>query len=184
MGRPKLLLPWLGTSVIGHLLEQWQDVGAKEIAVVCAGGDSGIDGELERLNFPIGQRIANPTPELGMFSSIQCAAQWRGWNEIVTHWAIVLGDQPHLNVETLRTIVEFSAANRDRVCQPRKDGHRHHPVLLPRGVFDRLGSSTVANLKEFLDGCECDYCEMTDPGLELDIDRPEDYQRALKLAKR
>ena len=28
MGRPKLLLPWGDTSVIGHLIRQWQALGA------------------------------------------------------------------------------------------------------------------------------------------------------------
>ena len=28
MGRPKLLLPWGETSVLGHLIKQWQALGA------------------------------------------------------------------------------------------------------------------------------------------------------------
>jgi len=100
----------------------------------------------------------------------------------LTHWAIVLGDQPHLRLETLRTIIDFGAANLDKVCQPRKDGHRYHPVVLPRKVFEQLRSSTAAILKEFLGSYETAYCETADAGLELDIDRPEDYQKARNLA--
>jgi CTP:molybdopterin cytidylyltransferase MocA len=94
----------------------------------------------------------------------------------------VLGDQPHLRPETLRTILGFSASNPAKVCQPRKDGHRYHPVLLPKKAFGQLGSSTAANLKQYVASCETAYCEMTDAGLELDIDRPEDYQKARRLA--
>src|ERR1051326_7681522 len=82
----------------------------------------------------------------------------------------------------IRAIDEFHVAHRDKVCQPRKDAHRHHPVLLPRSAFERLTNSTAQNLKEFLESYETAYCELNDPGLELDIDRPEDYQRARKLA--
>src|SRR5437763_13333350 len=78
MGRPKLLLPWGETSVLGHLVEQWRMLRAQQIAVVCAAGDDGIQKELNRLMFPVECRIFNETPERGMFSSVQCAAQWAG----------------------------------------------------------------------------------------------------------
>src|SRR5437764_10462403 len=79
MGRPKLLLPWGATSALGHLIEQWRKLGAHQIAVVCAAGDTGMQAELDRLKFPIECRIFNEAPERGMFSSIQCAARWSGW---------------------------------------------------------------------------------------------------------
>src|SRR3989442_15619712 len=92
MGRPKLLLPWGKTSVIGHLIGRWQELGAQQIAVVCAAGEPSIQEELDRLRFSRANRISNPAPERGMFSSIQCAARWFGWEAGLTHWAIVLGD--------------------------------------------------------------------------------------------
>jgi molybdenum cofactor cytidylyltransferase len=183
MGQPKLLLPWGESSILGHLNQRWQVLGAKQITVVCSPNDRGIQTELNRLNFPEPSRVVNPDPERGMFSSIQCAAGWHGWQRALTHWAIVLGDQPHLSLETLGAIIDFSAANFGKVCQPRKGGHRYHPVVLPKKVFEQLRSSSAANLKEFLESCETGYCEMTDAGLELDIDRPEDYQKALEVWK-
>ena len=116
MGRPKMLLPWGDTSVLGHLVTQWRDLGAGQIAVVCAAADQALLTELERLNFPPDQRIANPTPELGMFSSIQCAARWPHWKPALTHWAIVLGDQPHLRCETLHALLDFAAAHSEKIC--------------------------------------------------------------------
>jgi molybdenum cofactor cytidylyltransferase len=184
MGQPKLLLPWDKTSILGHLIQQWQNLGAKQIAVVCSPDNPGIAAELDRLSFPSSSRILNPNPEDEMFSSIQCAAEWQGWTPELKHWAIVLGDQPHLSHETLQTIIEFSAANPEKACQPRKDGHRYHPVVLPKKAFERLRSTSAANLKEFLESCETAYCEMNDAGLELDIDRPEDYQKALEFLTR
>ena len=85
MGRPKMLLPWGETSVLGHLISQWQALGARQVAVVGALDDSGIASELDRLGFPSQRRIFNPSPEDGMFSSIQCAAQWTGWEPMLTH---------------------------------------------------------------------------------------------------
>jgi molybdenum cofactor cytidylyltransferase len=184
MGQPKLLLPWGGTTVLGHLIEQWRALGAKQIAVVCAPGDLAVRTELDRLGLPDANRICNPAPARGMFSSIQCAAQWPGWQAGLTHWAIVLGDQPHLKPQTLRRVLKFSAAQPAKLCQPAHRGHGRHPVLLPKSLFRQLAAATAATMKEFLaaQDQQVALCELDDPGLELDIDRPEDYARAVDLA--
>jgi molybdenum cofactor cytidylyltransferase len=181
MGQPKLLMPWSETSILGHLLQQWRTLGAQQVAVVCAANDVGIQAELDRLNFSARLRVINPIPERGMFSSIQAASRWENWERNLTHWAIVLGDQPHLRADTLQRILSCTVANPDKICQPRKDGHRRHPVVLPKNSFERLANSTAAHLKDFLESCEIAFCEMTESGLDLDIDRPEDYQKARSL---
>src|SRR5258708_665729 len=79
MGQPKLLLPWGNSSVLGHLIGLWTELTADQIAVVCSAADTGMEAELEHLRFPRENRIVNPDPGKGMFSSIQCAARWRGW---------------------------------------------------------------------------------------------------------
>ena len=162
-------------------MECWRNLGAAQVAVVCAVGDHAIQSELDRLSFPAADRISNPTPERGMFTSIQCASRWAGWNAELTHWAIVLGDQPHVRVETLRTVIEFSAAHPDQICMPWQGGHRRHPVLLPNRRFFELANSTAADLKQFLDeqATAIKFLKSEDPSLELDIDFPEDYNRAL-----
>lgn len=184
MGKPKLLLPWGKTSVAGHLIEQWRALGARQIAVVCASADKAIQAELDRLGLPAADRICNPTPERGMFSSIQCAAQWSGWQVAITHWAVVLGDQPQVRRQTLQQVLDFTARHPARICQPARRGHGRHPVLLPKAAFLRLAESRAATLKEFLapEARQIALCELDDPGLDLDIDRPEDYEQALKQA--
>jgi len=184
MGRPKLLLPWRGASVLAHLIEQWQALGAEQITVVCAPGHQALQAELDRLGFPAQNRIYNPTPARGMFSSIQCAARWPGWQPPLTRYAIVLGDQPHLLPQTLRRLLAFSAAHPAKACQPARHGHGRHPVLLPQTLFRQLARSTAATLKKFLAARsrQIIFCDMDDPGLEMDIDQPEDYDQAIQLA--
>ena len=182
MGRPKMLLPWGTTSILGHLIHQWSSLLATQIAVVCAAGDNAIREELGRLEFPDENRILNPSPERGMFSSIQCAARWDGWRPGLTHWTIVLGDQPHLRPDTLRALLDFGAAHQGKICQPSRQGKPRHPVLLPGAAFGRLKDAPEDVLKKFLqnnlDDLAC--CEIDDPGLDADLDRPEDYERALQ----
>jgi molybdenum cofactor cytidylyltransferase len=182
MGQPKLLLPWGSTSVLGHHLEVWRQLGAEQVAVVCAPGHHPVHDELDRLGFPTEDRIVNPLPERGMFSSIQCAARWPGWKTRLTHWALVLGDQPHVPIEALRTLLAFSASQPQRVVQPGHRSRPRHPVILPKNTFQRMALSPAENLRQFLetlpDGVS--LCEIEDPALDLDLDIPADYERALR----
>jgi molybdenum cofactor cytidylyltransferase len=154
MGRPKLLLPWRDTTVIGEIVSVWQKLGAAQIAVVMRPDDSPLAAELDRLDFPEADRIENPQPERGMFSSVLCAANWRGWRREISSWALVLGDQPHLPAGTLRLLLKCAAQNKDAICEPVSGGRGGHPVVFPRV-----------------------QCEVNEPGLSLDLDTPEDYKR-------
>ncbi len=179
MGRPKLLLPWGNTSVIGHLIGQWRALDARQITIVCRPGDKKLGAELDQLGFSRSDRIENPHPALGMFSSILCAANWTGWKREIAVRAMVLGDQPHLRFETLRTVIRFQAGHPAAICQPEFDGHACHPVLLPRPAFEELKQTQAKTLKGFLEQTTCQLvkCSMEDPGLSLDLDTPEDYKR-------
>jgi len=181
MGRPKLLLPWGDSSVIGHLTGRWRALGAGQIAVVCAAGDVAMQAELDRLEFPAADRIFNPTPSRGMFSSILCAVRWPGWRPEISHWVISLGDQPHVQACTLRALIAFGVAHPTRICQPARAGKPRHPVLLPAGAFRRLSRWTDGTLRGFLESEAVALCEVDDAGLEIDLDEPSDYARALAL---
>jgi molybdenum cofactor cytidylyltransferase len=182
MGRPKLLLSWGDTSVLGHLLRQWQGLAAAQIAVVCASRDPAIAAELDRLQFPPANRILNPTPEAGMFSSIRCAAVWQGWKPELTHWAIALGDQPHLQSTTLRHLSAFAAAHPQQICQPHHAGRSGHPVVLPKSVFTQLPGAAEETLRQFLGrfASRLARCVVDDPGLHVDLDTPADYAQACR----
>ncbi|MCL5099468.1 MAG: nucleotidyltransferase family protein [Candidatus Omnitrophica bacterium] len=183
MDKPKMLLPWGATSVIGHLIAQWRRLKVEQLAVVCGSVDLQLQTELDRLDFPAANRILNPAPERGMFSSIRCAARWTGWGAGLTHWAIALGDQPHLRPATLSGLLEFGAAHPEAICQPSYLEHARHPVLIPKSPFKELAESPHETLKDFLkiERFEVMCFEVDDPGLDLDIDQPADYERALQL---
>lgn len=183
MGQPKLLLPWRNTSVLGHLLQTWAALDAEQIAVVCATGTREIQTELDRLRFAAADRITNPHPEAGMFSSIQCAARWPNWRPDLSHFAIALGDQPHLRRRTLEQLLDFAAAHRERICQPQAAGRRLHPVVMPHTAFVKLRLSPASDLRQFLQTMPelLAGFEPYDPGLDLDLDSPADYERARAL---
>jgi molybdenum cofactor cytidylyltransferase len=180
MGRPKMLLPWRDTTVVGHLIATWKGLGAEHVAVVRAASDEALARELDRLGFAKEDRIINRAADGGMFSSVRCAAQWGGWSELTTHFVIALGDQPHLRRKMLEVLVDFAKAHPDKICQPGRREHGMHPVILPREHFEKLADTSAETLKDFLqlmtDNVE--LMETDDTGADLDIDSPEDYEKA------
>ena len=182
MGEPKLLLPWRDTTVIGWIIRQWQQLGAQQMAAVCRADDSPLHAELDRLQHPRADRIINPDPSRGMFSSIQCAANWNGWPPALTHFAIALGDQPQLATETLTAIIESATHSPSRICQPLHTGRAQHPILLPRVIFGELKNTAHHTMKEFLAARkdELNLVEINDSGVAMDIDTPEDYRAVVE----
>jgi molybdenum cofactor cytidylyltransferase len=181
MGTPKLLLRWGRTSVIGHLLQLWRDAGAAQVIVVHSPDHVALTNELDRLSFPPESRVINPAPERGMFSSIQCAAAWHGWKEDLTHFMIGLGDQPQLRAQTLADLLQSAMTSPEHIWQPLFAGHGRHPVLFPRSHFVQLARTEASTLKQFLAAFPVSHIEINDPGLAVDIDYPDDYQKALRL---
>jgi molybdenum cofactor cytidylyltransferase len=183
MGRPKLLLPWGPSSVLGHQINLWRHLGAVQVCVVHAVADKAMLAELDRLAVPPDDRIANPQPAQGMFSSIRSAALWMGWACELTHVVISLGDQPHLRLDTLQAVISLAKEEPAKICQPRRNGHLRHPVILPIGIFQQLRDTNASTLKEFLKSQPTESREIDDPGLDLDIDEPADYERALRISQ-
>ena len=183
MGSPKLMLPWGSSSVVGSLVETWRRVGASQIAVVCAPDNHALFAEVARVASGLTERIINPEPIRGMFSSIQCAARWPRWRSDLSHWALCLGDQPHLYDSIYLELLKFANSTLTRIIQPSWNGRPRHPVVLPRAVFVDLATAPAGSLREFLAGHQTllRTAEIHDQGLDLDIDTPADYEQALKL---
>ena len=189
MGSPKMLLPWAGTTVIGHIIQLWSEqLQAAEIAVVCAPPPSAVMNELDRLNFSTGQRIINPQPDRGMLSSIQCAAAWPGWQNDLTHLALILGDQPHLRRHALQILLESVRQNPSAVHQPSRNDRPKHPIIFPAEEWRSLANPKCETLREYFEKnggrkspLQLVLVKVDDPGLDLDLDYPADYQAALEL---
>jgi molybdenum cofactor cytidylyltransferase len=180
MGRSKLLLPWRDTTVIGGILAQWCELGSEQNVVVCRPDDAALLGELDRAKQV--HRVFNSEADRGMFTSIRLAARWDGWTSQLTHFAIALGDQPHLSRATLETVIAAAQQFPDQICQPAYGGRGRHPVLLPRKHFLALADTRHMTLKEFLvaHASSVQRIEVTDPGVDFDLDTPDDYRAAVE----
>ena len=169
--------------MLSHLITVWSAL-AHQVAVVVAKEDALLARELDRIAFPLNDRILNPDRERGMFSSIRCAATWNNWSDSLTHMAIVLGDQPNLNLTmTLIPLLHLAEANPSHVCQPSYHVRPRHPVVLPRHLVQMLAETTAVTLKEFLAPLAgiTVLSPSDDPALDLDLDVSADYERAHQM---
>jgi len=183
MGQPKMLLPWRQTTVLGHILQRWRSLHPAQIAVVHDPRDQAVQRGLDRCALSPADRIPNPTPDDGMFSSILTAARWPGWKPGVDRWVIALGDQPLIRPHSLHTLLHFAAQHPLAICQLSLRGAPKHPVLLPAGLWSQLATTEHSTLKDFLGAHAAlrRLCPADDPGLALDLDHPQDYAEAIAL---
>lgn len=179
MGRCKLLLPWGDKTILTHLLDQWRNTGAAQIAPVIDPSNQTLREALTHAGFFRSDWIENSSPQLGMFSSLREASRWTGWLPTLTHFAICLGDQPHILMSTLRLLLVAAKKNPTRICQPALHGHAGHPIVLPANNFRELARGNVPNLRAYVRINDALRLRMPvdDPGVSEDLNTPQDYTR-------
>ena len=179
MGGCKLLLPWGEKTILTHLLDQWRNAGATQIVPVIDPSNQLLRKALADAGFSPSDWIENPSPQLGMFSSLQEASRWTGWLSTLTHWIISLGDQPHVQISTLRMLLDAARKNPTRICQPALHGCAAHPIVLPRNNFRELAENDIADLRTYIRTQEAFRLRLpvVDPGVSEDLNTLEDYAR-------
>ena len=179
MGTCKLLLPWGEKMILTHLLDQWRSIGVAQIAPVIDPSNHVLREALTDAGFSSSCWIENPSPRLGMFSSLQEASRWTGWLSTLTHCVIALGDQPHIHISTLRLLLDTATKNPTRMCQPTLHGRAAHPIILPASNFRELALCKSPNLRAYVRTCETLRLRLPveDPGVSEDLNTAEDYAR-------
>jgi molybdenum cofactor cytidylyltransferase len=179
MGRCKLLLPWGEKTILTHLVGQWRNVGVAQIAPVIDPSNQLLRNALERAGFSSQDCIENCSPQSGMFGSLQQASRWTTWVSTLTHWIISLGDQPQVQMSTLRLLLDTARKNPMRICQPSLYGRAAHPIVLPANYFRELAQCDVPDLRAFLRTHESFRLRVPveDVGVSEDLNTPEDYAR-------
>ncbi len=177
MGTQKLLLPYAGGTVIGHIAGQIARSGVDRIVAVTRPGASGIAKALSGVRLEI---VTNPEADGDMLSSVRCGL--RALPDEGEGFLVALGDQPGITAELIdRMIAAFGATGRGIVL-PTHEHHRGHPILFAaryrREVVTRFDGRGLRGLPTEHDG---DVLELPEsgPAVLSDMDYPEDYRRAL-----
>jgi molybdenum cofactor cytidylyltransferase len=175
-GGRKLLADVGGEPLLDRTIRSLLDGGVSEVIVV-VGMDS--RAELERdvnaMNDARVRPVENRDPSRGMFSSIQEGVQTANGDVLL----VLPGDMPFVQPATIKRVIEQWTRTRG-IVSPRHNGKRGHPVALPQKLRDEiLATSATSNLheviKKHLD--ERSDLEVDDPGINRDVDRPEDLDR-------
>ena len=119
------------------------------------------------------KHVYNENFNQGMFTSIQ-----KGCNEVNAQaFFITPGDCPLVKKETLQLIAE----HKGDVVIPSFHYKGGHPIKLSKVVKQKiLETNPMSNLRVVLNNHEKKYLIVDDPGVLMDMDTPEDYQKAVK----
>jgi len=177
MGQPKALLRIGAHTFVGRLLDTLRDAGLDDILVVTGVHDREIRQALAAPGTPLVRIVHNPHHARGQLSSLQAALA------AVDHpgleaMLVALVDLPLVRPATVRALVGAWRATRAPVVRPRLGLRHGHPVIFDRAVFDALRTASLeTGARGVVRSCGNAVLdvEVTDEGVCLDVDTPEEY---------
>ena len=177
MGRNKLLLKVAGRPILDRLLYAINASNVNQTIVVLGHRPEELRPIAEAHGTEV---VLNPSYEEGMTSSFKA-----GLREVSADAAfLVLGDQLGLRAELLgRMAAAMKADPKALIVSPVYRGRRGHPVLFRRSLFEEiLDLGPERTMRDVVLHHEASHRLVEgDAWCALDIDTPEDYERARRL---
>lgn len=177
MGRPKMILPWGNSSIIGTVISTLVAAGLKQVVVVTGGSSSEVEKALE--GFP-NQIVFNPLYENGeMLYSIQI-----GLSALPTKTnaaLVVLGDQPQMQIGVVQAVIKAFQKEQATLIIPSFQMRRGHPWLVSHSLWPGILALTPpATMRDFIqeNAKSIHYLNVNTPTVLADLDTPEDYERS------
>ena len=176
MGRSKLMLDFQGKTFLEHLYEEARDSALSTVKIVL-----GPNADQIQLRFPdlAGKWIVNPHYEKGQLSSIQCGLTSL-MQDPLEGVMLLLIDHPLVNRQLINQLIDSFCESHSPIVLPSYGHRRGHPVIFSQALFDELfsapldeGASAVVRRHEK----EIFHVAVGNPGVLVDIDTPEDYER-------
>jgi molybdenum cofactor cytidylyltransferase len=183
MGRPKLLLPYGDTTLVGAVVDGLRRAGVSPVVLVTAPGDEALQSWAREAGVPA---AVNPAPERGMLSTIrEGLAALGGTAELARRGEVVLvspADLPGLKPGPVRELLRRMAETGAPLAVPVHQGKRGHPLAIAPALLPEIDTLDLnVGLRQLLDRHADAVLEVEteDPGVVEDVDTPEDYERAL-----
>jgi CTP:molybdopterin cytidylyltransferase MocA len=178
MGACKQLLPLDGKTVIGCCLETLLDGGISEVVVVVGPeGDAVADAVR---NYPV-RVVRTSDPEGDMADSVRSGRD--SLPPEVSGVMISLCDHPLVESATVKLLAALHLEHRERIIIPVHEGRKGHPTLFPRNLLDELVYPLTLRDLVRLHPDRLSLVEVSDRGVRLDMDTPDDYRRLIELCR-
>lgn len=178
MGRFKPLLPFGAASIARRCADNFQKAGADEIIVVTGYQAAALEAHLADggLRF-----VHNPDyAQTDMFRSVCLGLS--ALSAEATRVLLTPVDVPAVRPETVRLLLR----QRGEIVRPVFCGEAGHPLLIDRSVVPRILSYRGAmGLRGAIELCGAAVSDVpvSDGGILLDADTPEDYRRLLNCVE-
>lgn len=181
MGEPKALLSWGPKTVIQHILDQIQEAGLEKVLLVTGAHHQEIQTAFRGEPIPI---CYHRDWELGMGSSISKGIQAIEQQFVgVSAVLVLLVDQPLISSAYLRELTTAHSRNSNAIIASDYGDFAGVPALFPREFWDALKQIPTGQGAKGLIARFREQCSILNPAEAIvDIDTPEAYQQALKLA--
>ena len=178
MGEAKQLLRLGEDTVLGRTVENVRAASPDGVVLVLGAYAEEIRSQLAAETVGEARVVMNREYETGMASSLRTGLA--ALSSDVDGAVIVLGDQPLVRPATLDRIIEEYRRTGAQIVIPQFGGTRGNPVLLDRSLFAEAMAlegdvGCRAIFAEHPDGIV--YVEVDDPGVLLDVDNREDFER-------
>lgn len=177
MGHPKALLEWRGETYLDRLI---RILGAHcgDIVVVLRRDGEAELGACARL---AEARLAiNEEPERGQMSSLLAGLEKVGAGGDVIFTPV---DYGHVGEQTVAAIVSAARGSEADVVNPRFEDRNGHPVVIRDAVRQALEQAGVeGEAREVIRRFSRLGVEVADPGVVMDADDPEAYERIKEQA--
>ncbi|MFN2196871.1 MAG: NTP transferase domain-containing protein [Anaerolineales bacterium] len=174
MGRPKLILPWGSKTIIEHVVATLRQAGIGEIVVVLGSNHAQVANCLQDDQVRL---VHNPDfASTDMLESFQ--AGLRSLGAEFSAALVCLGDQPQIEVEVVKRLVNEYNATRAGIVIPSYNNHRGHPWIVDRQYWPEvLTLPQGATLRLFLERHReaIDYVLVNTQSILQDLDTPADY---------
>jgi len=170
----KLLAEWAGDPLVVHVTRTLCAAPPDAVVVVVGHEGERVRDAIEGFDVTI---VRNDDYAAGQATSVArgvAAARERGADAAL----FALGDMPTVDAETVGTLLTAYRAGEGDALAAAYEGIRGNPVLFDARHFDALAdvAGDVGGREILLDGDGSALVETGDPGVRVDVDRPEDLE--------
>jgi molybdenum cofactor cytidylyltransferase len=179
MGSDKALLKYRGRTFLETIVSTLHEAGVGRTVVVLGHHAEEIQ---YAVNLEGSEVVINRNYREGQTSSLQAGLRALE-SEDLEAVVLCLVDHPKISPDVVRKLIAAFHESGPPVVIPSFQEQRGHPVLIGRPLFEELkslGSELGADavIRKYRKATE--LVEVTDPGILIDVDSPEDYGNLCK----